>query len=283
MSLYLPTQQASAAAKSQLINRVHTTCKVIALTFDDGSDGEHIREILKTLEKYDVKATFFLTGSAAKVHPKLVMSILEHGNVIGNHSYSHPYFTDLSSKQMKNEISKTEKVIKKITGQTTKPYFRPPYGDYNSSVLKAVGEAGYSRTITWTIDTLDWEGKSKEKITESVLSKASPGAIVLMHAGGGAVNTPAALPDIINGLKEMGYQFVTIPELLEYVQEDIPSTQSNDISPAKNQYIVRPGDTLTKIAKKYGITVDYLLKINNMSEKDILMPGQQILVLKKAS
>ncbi len=212
-----PTEPDTAASESQLISKVSTSSKIIALTFDDGTDAEHIQEILQVLTDNEVKATFFITGSAAETHPKLTQSIVANGNAIGNHSFSHPQFTELSSAKMKKEIDKAETIIEEITGQSTKPYFRPPYGDYNSSVLQAVGEAGYSMSVTWTIDTVDWKGISASNITEKVLSNASPGSIVLMHASAGAVNTPTALPDIIVGLKEMGYQFVTIPELLDYL------------------------------------------------------------------
>jgi polysaccharide deacetylase family sporulation protein PdaB len=310
--LYVPAEQA-LAAKSELINKVSTSCKVIALTFDDGNDGEYIRQILQILLENDVKATFFLIGSAAKAYPELLKSILDNGNVIGNHSYSHPYFTDLSSKQMKKEVDKTEAVIKEITGQSTKPFFRPPYGDYNSSVLKAVGNAGYTRTITWTIDTRDWEGISAEKITEEVLSKASPGSIVLMHAGSGAKNTPAALPDIITGLKEMGYRFVTIPELLDYSQTDKKQLGDKEQSDGKerlddkealddkkqsgdkeqpdkkerlddkkqpddNLYVVKAGDTLTKLSGKYGVTVQQIVSANHIKNPDLIYVGQVLTI-----
>jgi polysaccharide deacetylase family sporulation protein PdaB len=264
--LLLPAKQAAAAEKSQVISKVNTTEKVIALTFDDGSDGEHIQEILDILIVNEVKATFFLTGSAAKVHPKLLKSILDNGNSIGNHSYSHPYFTKLTAKQMKKELTKSESVIKKITGQYTKPFFRPPYGDYNSSVLRAVGSAGYSYTITWTIDTLDWKGRTAAAITKKVLEKASPGSIVLMHAGGGAVNTPAALPGIIKSLKEQGYQFVTIPELIGYISE------------GDNYYTVKAGDNLTKISRIYGVTVQQLVDANHIKNPNLIYTGEVLII-----
>ena len=170
---------------------------------------------------------------------------------------------------MKKELMKAETVFKEKTGQSTKPYFRPPYGDYNSAVLQAVGDAGYTLTITWTIDTLDWEGISASKITQSVLSKASPGSIVLMHAGSGAVNTPAALPTIIKGLKDKGYTFVTIPELLNY----IPSNDNQE-----NQYVVKAGDTLTKISKTYNVTVQQIASANNIKNPNLINVGQVLTI-----
>lgn len=267
----IPSEQALAAEKSTLISKVHTSDKIIALTFDDGSDGENLKEILNILKENDVKATFFLTGSAAKSHPKLLKRILKEGHAIGNHSYSHPHFTKLSESEMKNEVDKAEAAIYKITDQSTKPLFRPPYGDYNSSVLQAVGEYGYTETITWTIDTLDWEGISAGKIAKKVLSKASPGSIVLMHAGSGAVNTPAALTDIIQGLKDKDYQFVTIPELLEYTP------------PVGSQYVVKSGDTLTKISKKYGTTIKQIVSANNIKNPDLIYVGEVLIIPSQAT
>lgn len=266
--LCIPSVQVYGAEKSLLISKVHTSSKVIALTFDDGYSGERLKEILQILNNNYIEATFFLTGSAIKAHPKIVKSIIKYGNVIGNHSYSHPYFTKLTPAQMKKEISKTDAIFNKITGLSTIPYFRPPYGIYNSSVLKTVGAAGYTYTIFWTIDTLDWTGLSAKDITKKVLNKASPGSIVLMHAGGGAVNTPAALPDIIKGLKNMGYDFVTIPELLDYIQSD------------ENIYIVQPGDTLSKISKKYGITVQEIATANNIMNPNLIHDGEVLTIPK---
>lgn len=262
----IPSVQVFAANKSQLISKGSTSSKIIALTFDDGDNGINMKEILQILTENEVNATFFLTGSAAKSHPKLIKSLLADGNTIGNHSYSHPSFTDLSSTQIKKEVNKAETVIEEITGQSTKPFFRPPYGDYNSSVLQTVGDAGYSRTITCTIDTLDWTGISASEIIQRVLSKASPGSIVLMHAGSGAINTPAALPDIIKGLKDKGYQFVTIPELLNY-------TPSNGI-----QYFVKTGDTLTKISKTYGVTVQQITSANNIANPNLIYVNQVLTI-----
>jgi peptidoglycan/xylan/chitin deacetylase (PgdA/CDA1 family) len=194
---------------------------------------------------------------------------LKNGNAIGNHSYSHPYFTSLTSSQLKSEVDKAEKTIKIIAGQTTIPYFRPPYGDYNSQVLKDLYKTGYTYTITWTIDTLDWEGLSAAKITRKVLDKASPGSIVLMHAGGGAVHTPDALPGIIKELKDQGYEFVTIPELLGYISSE------------DNQYVVKAGDTLTKISKKYGVTVQQLVKANDIKNPNLIYTGEVLIIPEK--
>jgi peptidoglycan/xylan/chitin deacetylase (PgdA/CDA1 family) len=245
---------ALASNPSQLVVKVNTSSKVVALTFDDGDDGANIPAILQILKDNNIKGTFFVTGKAAESHPSFIKNIFDAGNLIGNHSYSHPYFSQLTYAQMQDELNKAETAIKNITGQSTKPYFRPPYGDYNSAVLQALGDAGYSKSIYWTIDTLDWEGVSTAAITQKVLDNISPGSIFLMHAGSGALNTKYALPGIISNLKAQGYQFVTISQLLTY-------------SSTGSQYTVKSGDTLNKIAAAYGVTVQALVSANNIANR----------------
>jgi polysaccharide deacetylase family sporulation protein PdaB len=270
MSLFLLlvfSAQSFAVNESQIVNKVNTSTKVIALTFDDGSDGNNLSEILQVLTQNNVKATFFLTGKAAESHPELLKNIVALGNQIGNHSYSHPPFTELSADGMKEEVEKTDVIVKKITGQSTKPFFRPPYDDYNASVLQAVGDAGYSKTITWTIDTLDWKGISVSEITQKILEKASPGSIVLMHATAGAINTPAALPGIISNLKAMGYKIVTISELLTY----------SELSDSRH-YVVKSGDNLSKISANYGVTVQQIVSANNIADQNLIYIGQVLTI-----
>ncbi|MDV3427480.1 MAG: LysM peptidoglycan-binding domain-containing protein [Bacillota bacterium] len=270
LMLVLPVK-AFAAGQSEVVTRVNTTSKVVALTFDDGSDGGNISKILQILSNYNIKGTFFITGAAANSHPALIKNIAAQGNQIGNHSYSHPYFTELSYSKMQEELSKTENIIKSLTGKSSKPFFRPPYGAYNSSVLQAVGDAGFSKTITWTMDTLDWKGVSASSIVQNVTGNISPGSIILMHAGAGAVYTPSALPEIITKLKAMGYKFVTISELLTY-------TSSTFI-----KYTVKAGDTLTKIAIAYGVTVQSIAAANNIANVNLIYVGQVLNIPVKTS
>jgi peptidoglycan/xylan/chitin deacetylase (PgdA/CDA1 family) len=201
------------ASSSQLITKGSTSSKLIALTFDDGSDGANISSILSILNANNIKATFFITGQAAEDHPSLIKAITNAGMEIGNHSYSHPDFTTISASSMQSQLTTTENIIYNITGRSTKPYFRPPYGEYNSTVLQVVGDAGYTKTIYWTIDTIDWDGRSASEIYTKVLNKATPGAIVLMHAGSGS-NTKYALQTMIDGLRDMGYSFATVSGVL---------------------------------------------------------------------
>jgi peptidoglycan-N-acetylglucosamine deacetylase len=252
-------------ATSQVITKINTTNKVVALTFDDGSDGTNIPAILKILSDYNVKATFFLTGKAVANHPAKIKSIIAAGHAIGNHSYSHPYFTRISTTQMKSELAKTETLVKNLTGRTTKPFFRPPYGAYNTLVLQTVGSVGYTKTIKWNIDTIDWDGRSAYRIYTKVLNNIVPGSIVLMHTGAGAKYTTAALPTIIKGLKAKGYRFVTIPTLL-------------GINPTQITYVVKAGDTLYSIAQRYGVTVQQIATINHITNVNLIYVGQVLII-----
>ena len=255
------------AATSKVYTRVATTEKVVALTFDDGSDGTNIPVILSILSNYNVKATFFLTGKAVINHPTRIKSIVAKGHAIGNHSYSHPYFTKISTTSMKSQLTKTETLIKDLTGKTSKPYFRPPYGAYNTLVLQTVGSIGYTKTIKWNIDTIDWDGRSAYRIYSKVLNNIVPGSIVLMHVGAGAKYTPTALPTMIKGLKAKGYRFVTIPQLLNMTATLIT-------------YTVKAGDTLYAIATKYGVTVQQIADANHITNVNLIYVGQVLVIPK---
>lgn len=265
LGLLLPTG-ALAASPSILVSRVTTSSKVMALTFDFGSDAGNVSSILATLADHGVKSTFFATGQAATNYPSAVRSVVSQGHEIGNHSYSHPYFTSLTPAQMIDELSRAATAIRTATGQAPKPYFRPPYGAYNSTVLQAVGDAGYGHTIMWTIDTVDWQGVSATAIRDKVLANASPGSIVLMHVGGGATGTPDALPGMITGLRAAGYQLVTVSQLLG-------ATPTN-----QTLYVVKPGDTLYRIASLYGVTVSAIVEANNIVNPNLIYPNQVLII-----
>jgi peptidoglycan/xylan/chitin deacetylase (PgdA/CDA1 family) len=186
--------------------------KEIALTFDAGSDAIGIA-ILDVLKKHNVKATFFLTGIWAEKFPSYAKRIAVEGHDIGNHTYSHPDAAITNTNLFVQDIIKAEEAIKRATGVTPRPYFRFPFGSYNAAALKAVGGAGYPYSIHWTIDTIDWQQPSVEVIISRIQSGASNGDIILMHIGG--INTPEAVDRVIPILKSMGYNLVTLTELLD--------------------------------------------------------------------
>lgn len=205
-------EETISKADATFISKLNTTNNKIALTFDDCNNRANMEEILNILFEENVKATFFVTGDTIERYPDMLSKIVDNGNSIGNHSYSHSDFTVMTYEEIKEEVEKTEEAIKKLTGKSTKPMFRPPYGRFNDEVINILGDLGFTDFVYWSIDTRDWSGISADDITYEVLSNAKPGAIVLMHASYGAKNTPAALPEIIKGLRDKGYEFVTFDE-----------------------------------------------------------------------
>jgi peptidoglycan/xylan/chitin deacetylase (PgdA/CDA1 family) len=199
-------------APSVIVSNGSLQQKEIALTFDAGSDAIGIG-ILDVLKKHNVKATFFLTGSWADKFPSYAKRMADEGHDIGNHTYSHPDAVKTNSNVFIQDIIKAEEAIKRATGVTPKPYFRFPFGSYNANALKAVGGAGYPYSIQWTIDTIDWQQPAVEVIVSRIQTGASNGDIILMHIGG--INTPEAVDRVIPMLKSMGYNLVTLTELLD--------------------------------------------------------------------
>ena len=209
-----PTKQDPplTTVSSVIISNGSRQQKKIALTFDAGSDTVGIG-ILDVLKKHKVKATFFLTGKWVVRYPSLAKRIADEGHDIGNHSYSHPDAVKTTTSAFKKDIIKAEEAIKAVTGRTPQPYFRFPFGSYNTAALKTAGEAGYPYSIQWSLDTIDWQQPATEVIISRIKTGASNGDIILMHIGG--INTPAAVDNVIPWLKAQGYQLVPLSVLLK--------------------------------------------------------------------
>lgn len=215
MFLIIAFQGAAMAANpSQLIYSGNTSEKVIALTFDDCNDHDNTQAILDILQKNKVKATFFAVGTAVEADPQMFRDIAAAGHQIANHAYSHPFLSQLSYSGVWDELEYADNAIMEATGISTKPYFRPPFYDFSEAALQAAGDAGYRKAIMCTINTEDWSGIPASEITDIVVDNASPGAIVGMHAAEGLSETVYALQDIITGLKDKGYSFATVDDLL---------------------------------------------------------------------
>lgn len=206
----IKTVQTSTAEREIPIYYVDTDKKQVALSFDAAWGDEQTDTLLKILEEYNVKATFFLVGQWVDNYPDDVKKIAEKGHDIGNHSNTHPYMTQLSTADMTGEIQACNEKIKAITGNDV-TLFRAPYGDYNNDVVKSVNGCGMY-CIQWDVDSLDWKDPSPEQITQNVVSKLKNGSIILMHNG--ATNTPEALPKVIEGIKNAGYEIVPISQIL---------------------------------------------------------------------
>lgn len=212
---------ATNASNRQLpIYRVDRKDNLASISFDAAWGNEDTQQIIDILAKYDVKATFFVVGEWVDKYPKSVLALHNAGHEIMNHSDTHPHMTQLSADDMIKQVEDCSSKIEKITG--VKPnLFRPPYGDYNDSVISTLKNAGYY-TIQWDVDSLDWKELSAEQITKRVLDKTQPGSIVLFHNA--ALHTPEALPMILESLKAKDIQLVKISELIYYENYNIDHT-----------------------------------------------------------
>lgn len=190
---------------------VETDKKQIAISFDAAWGNDDTETLIEILKEYDVPATFFVVGSWVDKYPESVKALSDAGHQVQNHSNTHPYMTQLSRQQMINELESCNRKIEAITG-TCPTLFRPPYGDYNNPTVETVESIGMY-TIQWDVDSLDWkDNATPESICRRVTSKVKNGSIVLFHND--ADNTPAALPNILKCLKDEGYEFVFISDLI---------------------------------------------------------------------
>jgi peptidoglycan-N-acetylglucosamine deacetylase len=188
--------------------------KVIALTFDDGPWKETTPQMLDILKQNNIKATFFWVGTSIQENPEIAKRVVAEGHAIANHTWHHLY-KQMDTATAKSEIDKTAELIYKTTGAKTN-LFRPPGGYLNNGLAAHAKSQNYA-VVMWSQTSADTDPKAKyEVFVKNVLRDAKPGSIVLMHDGGGdRRRTVQALPKIINGLKEKGYRFVTVPEILE--------------------------------------------------------------------
>jgi len=187
--------------------------KQVSLTFNVGTATEgKIQEVINSLKEKNVAAAFFVRGDVAEENSDIINKIDNAGFHIYNLSYSHPYFTDLPESGMIEQLQKAEAAISQRTNKTTKPFFRPPYGDVDADVVQVVTSEGYC-PITWTVDAMDWSAEmTAADAKERVLSKATNGAIILMQASNSI--TAEIIPEVITGLQNKGYTIVNLEELL---------------------------------------------------------------------
>ena len=186
---------------------VDENSKKVALTFDDGPHPFYTKQLLEGLKERDVKATFFITGQNVEAYPEIVKQIFEDGHLIGNHTYSHTQLTSGNAERFKQEIIRTNEVIKEVTGEDT-IYIRPPYGSWNKEFEKELNMF----PVLWTIDPLDWCSNDASGIVKNVVVKVKENDIILMHDQ--YKTTVTAALEIVDQLTKEGYEFVTVDELL---------------------------------------------------------------------
>jgi peptidoglycan/xylan/chitin deacetylase (PgdA/CDA1 family) len=215
------TPAPSTGGTSRRVGHGSRDSTMVALTLDMGGRLDPALDIMDWLIEHDVHATIFptgKTGSTTTTGRAALALVVEHPELfdLGNHSWSHPDFRDLSDERMVEELERTESALVALLGVSPRPWFRPPFGGVSDRVLDTVGRAGYGYTVMWDVDTIDWRpesdgGPSAEEIVDKVVGAVDGGSIVLMHLGG--FNTLEALPGIVDGLRAKGLTPVTLGEM----------------------------------------------------------------------
>lgn len=202
--------------RDSVVHAVPVKQKVVALTYDDGPHPVFTPQILDELDRYGVKATFFMIGSRMEQYPDIVKEVVARGHSIGNHTYTHPEnIEENTSAQVIRELDQSEQVIERLTGKDTE-LFRPPRGLIDGEVFSIVEKEGF-RTILWSVSADHHDAPTPSSMAARVRRFVRPGAIILLHDG--RINSRekdvTATPIIIRSLKNLGYRFVTVPELLK--------------------------------------------------------------------
>ncbi len=192
--------------------------RAVALTFDDGPHRWHTPELLDILRRWNIKASFFVVGKCAAENPRFLQKIHEEGHSIANHSWSHPDLTRLLKDDIVGEVRYCNQVVEALTGKRPK-FFRPPGGRWDDEVLRIVSDEGLL-PVLWTVNGYDVPTRPPQELAELILRRTRPGAIILLHDGGGV--TAEALPIIIEKLLADDYLFVTLDEMFPTRVAPIP-------------------------------------------------------------
>lgn len=190
-----------------------TSEKVIYLTFDEGYENGYSSKILDELDKYNVKAAFFVTKPYIRENKELVKEMVERGHIVGNHSVKHLSSPDLSDTELENELTETSAYFKEVTGEDMPRFFRPPMGEFSERTLEVTKNLGY-KSIFWSFAYKDWETDNqpgKEAAYKNVMDNYHNGEIALLHAV--SQSNTEALGDIIIDLRQKGYRFGSLDEL----------------------------------------------------------------------
>ncbi len=199
-----------ASSRKIPIYSVERQDKTISISFDCAWGTDHTDAILSALKKNDVKATWFMVEFWTEKYPDYVKKIDEAGHEIGTHSATHSYMSKLGRAEIESELKSSSEAITSITGKKVE-LFRPPYGDYDDELVSTAEANGYY-VIQWDVDSLDWKDLSANDIALRIINAVKPGSIILMHNNG--LHTAEALPMIFSTLKNSGYEFVPIGNLI---------------------------------------------------------------------
>jgi peptidoglycan-N-acetylglucosamine deacetylase len=204
--------------------------RLLALTYDDGPNDPYTWRVMELLERHGVKATFFLIGQFVQQKPEIARALVAAGHVIGSHTWGHPNLIFCSTSEVHRQLEQAQKAIFDAMGIETK-LFRPPFGGRRPATLRAIRAFGLL-PIMWNVTCYDWRAKSAEKIVAHAQRQIRGGDVILLHDGGyrrmGAdrSRTVAASEQILNRYQAEGYEFVTIPQMLEKAVYATPSREA---------------------------------------------------------
>ncbi|CAH1220094.1 polysaccharide deacetylase family protein [Paenibacillus sp. JJ-223] len=201
--------------KLSLVEQVNVGEKVVAFTFDDGPHPVYTYQLLEIFRGAGGRATFFMIGQEMEAHPELAAAVHREGHEIANHTYSHPDLTKLTLETAREELLRTEELIREVTGETAR-IFRPPYFGVNDDILSLAAERGYQTIGAVNGGAKDWENPGIEYIVEHTRPTVRPGSILIFHDGyGERSQTVEAVRTLVKELAAEGYRFVTVSELLD--------------------------------------------------------------------
>lgn len=230
ITVFAPQQPAA-------IYSVPTDKKVVALTFDISWGDKRVEPILEVLkEKNITQATFFLSSVWSQSHPDLVKKIQDAGYEIGSHGHKHDFYTKYNEEEIRKQIATAHTILSDITGKQPN-LIRMPNGDFDKRVLRIAEELQY-KVIQWDTDSMDWMNIGTDKIIDRVVSRTHPGDIILLHASDTVQQTHEALPVIIDQLREKGYEFANVTQLINGTEaqgntvQTAPSDSSDKKKPA---------------------------------------------------
>jgi len=201
-------------SKYNLIYDVETNDKIVTLTFDDWGTDYTVTKILDILAEHDVKATFFLRAKGVEANPNLARAMIEEGHDVANHSYTHPVVTKLSPEELQEDVVKAHQVITEAIQQKPTMLFRPPTGEIDDKTAKVISAIGYPDIALYDVTTFDWDSNnSAQDIVNKIMNQTENGSVILLHMLDD-IHTIEALPIAIEKLKEKGYKFVKMAEMI---------------------------------------------------------------------
>lgn len=206
----LPYEGNSEAFREHRIYRGHEQSPYVGLLINVAWGGEELVQMLDILDGYNVQASVFFEGKFADKNPDLVLDVFNRGHIVGNHSYSHPAnWLNLSYEGFQEEIVRTNDILSRIIGEEI-TFFAPPGGAFNDDTVRAAYDQGMY-TILWSADTIDWRGEEANILINRVMQRITPGGLILTHP---KPETVLALPVIIDELRQQGYEFKRIDEIV---------------------------------------------------------------------